>query len=150
MKMSGNERIAATRDEVYLALNDPEILRQSIPGCQELNKVSATEFDAIIVVKVGPVKATFKFAGTLSELDPPNGYTIAGEGKGGVAGFAKGRAAVRLEQDGDHTVLHYEANADIGGKFAQLGARLIDAAATRFAGDFFVNFSHAVAAEKQA
>ncbi len=150
MKMSGSERIAASREQVYAALNNPEILKQAMPGCQELNKVSETEFDAVIVIKVGPIKATFKFAGTLSDLDPPNGYTISGEGKGGVAGFAKGSAKVGLEPDGDGTILTYEVHADVGGKFAQLGARLINSTAMKFAGDFFVNFSRTVAGEQGA
>jgi carbon monoxide dehydrogenase subunit G len=148
MEMTGSERIPASREAVYAGLNDPEILRRSMPGCQELNKVSDSEFDAVIVIKVGPIKATFKMAGTLADLDPPNGYTISGEGKGGVAGFAKGSAKVRLEADGDATILHYEVHADVGGKFAQLGARLINTTAMKFAGDFFVNFGRAVAGEQ--
>ncbi|MDB5762544.1 MAG: carbon monoxide dehydrogenase subunit family protein [Herminiimonas sp.] len=148
MDMTGSERIPASREVVYEALNNPEILKQSMPGCQELNKVSDTGFDAVVVIKVGPIKATFKMAGTLSDLDPPNGYTISGEGKGGVAGFAKGSAKVHLEQDGDATILTYEVHADVGGKFAQLGARMINSTAMKFAGDFFVNFNRAVTGEQ--
>lgn len=148
MEMNGSERIGASREAVYAALNDPEILKQSLPGCQELEKVSDTEFNATIVVKVGVIKATFKMAGTLMDLDPPNGYTLKGEGKGGVAGFAKGSAQVRLEQDGDGTILHYTVAADIGGKLAQLGARLINSTAMKFASEFFGNFSRIVAGEE--
>ncbi|HVL77080.1 MAG TPA: carbon monoxide dehydrogenase subunit G [Noviherbaspirillum sp.] len=150
MEMSGSERIGASREAVYAALNDPEILKQALPGCQELEKVSDTEFNAVIVVKVGVIKATFKMAGTLMDLDPPNGYTLKGEGKGGVAGFAKGSAQVRLEEDGDATILHYTVAADIGGKLAQLGARLINSTAMKFAGEFFGNFSRIVAGEGAA
>jgi carbon monoxide dehydrogenase subunit G len=99
---------------------------------------------------MGPIKATFKLAGTLTDLDPPNGYTLSGAGKGGVAGFAKGTAKVRLEADGDATILHYEVQADIGGKLAQLGARLINSTAMHFAGDFFVNFGRAMGGEQPA
>lgn len=148
MEMNGSERIGASREAVYAALNDPEILKQSLPGCQELEKVSDTEFNATIVVKVGVIKATFKMAGTLMDLDPPNGYTLRGEGKGGVAGFAKGSAQVRLEEDGDGTILHYTVAADIGGKLAQLGARLINSTAMKFAGEFFANFGRIVAGDK--
>jgi carbon monoxide dehydrogenase subunit G len=150
MEMTGSERIPANREAVYAGLNNPDILRQSMPGCQELNKVSDSEFDAVIVIKMGPIKATFKLAGTLTDLDPPNGYTLSGAGKGGVAGFAKGTAKVRLEADGDATILHYEVQADIGGKLAQLGARLINSTAMNFAGDFFVNFGRAMAGEQPA
>jgi carbon monoxide dehydrogenase subunit G len=150
MEMSGSERIGASREAVYAALNDPEILKQALPGCQELEKVSDTEFNAVIVVKVGVIKATFKMAGTLLDLDPPNGYTLKGEGKGGVAGFAKGNAQVRLEEDGGGTILHYTVGADIGGKLAQLGARLINSTAMKFAGEFFGNFSRIVAGEGAA
>ena len=96
------------------------------------------------------IKATFKLAGTLSDLDPPNGYTLKGEGKGGVAGFAKGSAQVRLEEDGDATILHYTVKADIGGKLAQLGARLINSTAMKFSGDFFKKFNHVVTGEESA
>jgi carbon monoxide dehydrogenase subunit G len=148
MEMTGNERIPASRAAVYAALNDPEILKKSLPGCQELTKMSDTEFNAIIVIKMGPIKATFNMTGTLSDLDPPNGYTIRGEGKGGVAGFAKGGANVRLEDDGDATLLSYDVKADVGGKFAQLGARLINSTAMKFSSDFFGNFSRAVSGEQ--
>lgn len=145
MDMTGTQRIEAPRDVVWAALNDPDVLKQSIPGCQELTKVSDTELTAKAILKIGPVKATFTGKVTLSDLDPPNGYTITGEGQGGAAGFAKGGAKVRLDADGEATVLTYEARADIGGKLAQLGSRLIDATAKKLAGEFFETFGAVVA-----
>ena len=116
MDMIGQQRIFASRDVVWKALNDPEILKASIPGCEELVKLSDTDMTATAVIKVGPIKTKFQGAVTLSELDPPNGYRITGEGKGGIAGFAKGGATVRLEQDGVATILHYDVSAEVGGK----------------------------------
>jgi carbon monoxide dehydrogenase subunit G len=129
---------------VYAALNDVDILRQCIPGCESVEKTSDTEMTAKVTLKIGPVKASFSGKVTLSDLDPPNGYTITGEGSGGAAGFAKGGAAVKLESDGEATVLHYTVNAQIGGKLAQLGGRLIDATSKKLAGDFFEKFSEIV------
>jgi carbon monoxide dehydrogenase subunit G len=130
---------------VWAALNDPEVLKRCIPGCQSLEMSSPTDMTAIVVVKVGPVKATFTGKVTLSDLDPPNGYKITGEGSGGVAGFAKGGASVRLEPDGDEaTNLSYVVDAQIGGKLAQLGSRLIDSTAKKLAGEFFQNFAAAL------
>ncbi len=149
MDMTGSERIAAPRERVYAALNDPEILKAAIPGCEAIEKTSDTEMTATVVTKVGPVKAKFQGAVTLSDLDPPHGYTISGEGKGGPAGFAKGGAKVRLEEDGGATVLHYEVKADVGGKLAQLGSRLIDGTAKKRSGEFFSRFAELVA-EPQA
>jgi len=145
MDMAGRERIAAPRERVYAALNDSEVLKAAIPGCETIEVVSATEMTATVVTRIGPVKARFRGAVTLSDLDPPSGYTIAGEGKGGTAGFAKGGATVRLEKDGAGTVLHYEVKADVGGKLAQLGSRLIDSTARKLAGDFFARFGELVA-----
>ena len=145
MDMTGEFRIPASRDAVWKALNDPEILKRSIAGCEELEKTSDTEFTAKVTAKVGPVKARFAGKVTLSDLDPPNGYTIAGEGQGGAAGFAKGGAKVRLEPDGDGTLLKYTVNAAIGGKLAQIGARLIDGAARKMAEEFFASFAANVA-----
>jgi uncharacterized protein len=146
MDMSGSQRIEASRDKVWQGLNDPEVLKQCIPGCESIEQISPTELVAKAVLKIGPVKASFNGKIMLSDLDPPNGYTIAGEGQGGVAGFAKGSAVVRLEADGDEaTILHYEAKGDVGGKIAQLGARLIDGTAKKLAGDFFDKFSQAIA-----
>jgi carbon monoxide dehydrogenase subunit G len=145
MQMSGEFRIEAPRDQVWAALNDPEVLRQAIPGCEEIEKVSDTEFAAKVTAKVGPVAAKFSGAVSLSDLDPPRGYTISGEGKGGPAGFAKGGAKVRLEEDGGATLLRYEVEAQVGGKLAQIGSRLIDATAKKMANDFFAGFAEAVA-----
>ena len=145
MQMTGEHRIDAPRAAVWAALNDPEVLKQAIPGCQEIEKVSDTEFTATVKAKVGPVSATFNGAVKLSDLDPPKGYTISGQGKGGAVGFAKGGAKVRLEEDGAATVLHYEVNAQVGGKLAQIGSRLIDATAKKMADDFFAKFAETVA-----
>ncbi|MBB3264157.1 hypothetical protein FHW79_001772 [Azospirillum sp. OGB3] len=145
MDMSGSQRITAPRDEVWAALNDPDILRQCIPGCEEVQKTSDTEFTAKVVAKVGPVSAKFSGKVTLSDLDPPNGYTITGEGSGGAAGFGKGGAKVSLEPDGEEaTVLSYTAHATVGGKLAQIGSRLVDATARKMADDFFNRFTAVV------
>ena len=125
---------------------DPEVLRKCIPGCRALEKHSDTNFSAEVVFKVGPVKAPFKGKVTLSDLDPPNGYKIIGEGQGAAAGFARGEATVRLAEDDGATVLSYEANATVGGKLAQIGQRLLDATAHKLAGEFFGKFSEVVAA----
>ena len=140
MDMSGSQRIETSREKVWEGLNDTEVLKACIPGCEAIERVSPTEMTAKVVLKIGPVKASFAGKVTLSDLDPPNGYTITGEGQGGVAGFAKGSAAVRLESDGEATILHYEAKADVGGKIAQMGARLIDGTAKKLAGEFFEKF----------
>ena len=145
MDMTGEFRIPASREAVWKALNDPEVLKRSIAGCEELEKTTDTEFTAKVTAKVGPVKARFAGKVTLSDLDPPNGYTITGEGQGGAAGFAKGGAKVRLEPDGDGTLLKYTVNAAIGGKLAQIGARLIDGAAHKMAQEFFASFAANVA-----
>jgi hypothetical protein len=148
MEMSGQHTIPAPRETVWEALNDPEVLKQCIPGCEEVNKTSDTSFDAKVSVKVGPVKAKFGGAVTLSDIDPPKGYTISGEGKGGAAGFAKGGAKVSLEEadGGAATELSYEVSASVGGKLAQIGARLIDSTAKKYANDFFTKFSEVAAA----
>lgn len=140
MKMTGEERIAASREAVYAALNNPDVLKAAIPGCKELTMLSPTEMEAKVGLAVGPVRATFTGAVTLEDLDPPNGYRIVGEGKGGPAGFAKGGASVKLEADGADTILRYEVDADVGGKLAQLGSRLIDSTARKLAKQFFVKF----------
>src|SRR5215469_10407500 len=150
MDMTGTQHIEAPRDVVWVALNDVEVLRQSIPGCQSIEKVSDTEMNAKVTLKVGPVKATFTGRVTLSDLDPPNGYTISGDGSGGAAGFAKGSAKVRWVENAGATDLHYDVKAQIGGKLAQLGARLIDATAKKLAGDFFEKFGEAVAPPVEA
>ena len=148
MEMSGRYRIPAPRAKVWAALNDPVALKAAIPGCQSLEKLSDTEMTATVKAKVGPVSATFKGNVTLSKLDPPNGYTITGEGKGGVAGFAKGGADVSLADDGDGmTLLTYTAKGQVGGKLAQVGARLIDATAKQMADQFFAAFADNVGGE---
>src|SRR5689334_19661429 len=146
MDMNGEYRIGAPRPKVWEALNDPEILKQCIPGCEEIAKTSDTEFTAKVVAKVGPVKAKFGGKVTLSDLDPPNGYTISGEGSGGAAGFGKGGAKVHLTDDagGEVTVLNYTAHASVGGKLAQIGSRLIDSTARKMADDFFAKFTEVV------
>ncbi|WP_342235720.1 SRPBCC family protein [Inquilinus sp. OTU3971] len=141
MEMTGEHRIAAPRSVVWEGLNDPEVLRRSIPGCDTLEKTSPTEMTATVTAKVGPVKASFGGQVTLSNLNPPESYTISGEGKGGAAGFAKGGADVKLVEDGDGTLLQYAVKANIGGKLAQLGARLIDGTAKKMADDFFTRFA---------
>jgi uncharacterized protein len=144
MDMTGERRIPAPRQLVWEALNDPEILRASIPGSQSLEKIDDTHMKATVAIKVGPISARFNGAVTLSDIDPPNGYTIMGEGQGGVAGFAKGGAKVSLTDDPGATLLKYEVNAQVGGKLAQLGARLIDATAKQMAEQFFTKFSDEV------
>ncbi len=144
LTMSGEVQINAPREEVYKKLNDPEILKACVPGCEQLDKTSDTEFAAISVMKIGPVKARWKGKVTLSDLDPPNGYKITGEGEGGVAGFAKGGAAVHLSDHDGGTLLKYDVEAQIGGKLAQLGQRLIAGAAKKMADDFFAKFAQAV------
>ena len=145
MEMSGEYQIAASRDKVWAALNDPAILKESIPGCQELTKVSDTEMTAVVLAKVGMVRATMHGSVTLSNLNPPESYTISGEGKGGVAGFANGGADVSLVEEGPNaTRLKYTAKAQVGGKLAQIGARLIDATAKQMADQFFSKFAEKV------
>ncbi len=150
MEMTGEFRIPAPRQRVWEGLNDPEILKSSIPGCQTIEKLSDTEFTAKVLAQVGPVKANFGGKVTLADLNPPQSYTIAGEGTGGVAGFAKGSAKVNLDEDGGATVLHYAVQAHVGGKLAQIGSRLIDSVARRMAENFFTRFVAAVAPEQAA
>ena len=146
MKLTGQQQIPASRDLVWKALNDPAVLQACIPGCQELVKLSDTQMNATAVIKVGPVSAKFQGAVTLSDLDPPNGYRISGEGEGGIAGFAKGGARVHLsDAEGGQTLLRYEVEAQVGGKLMQLGSRLIDSTAKKLAGEFFEKFAEVVA-----
>ena len=150
MELTGEQKIAASRETVFAALNDPEILKQCIPGCRTLNRSSDTEMDAEVGLRIGPVKATFKGAVTLSNLNPPGSYTITGEGKGGAAGFAKGGADVELLADGDGTILKYAVKAQLGGKIAQLGSRLVDSTARKLSGQFFEKFAELVGPGERA
>src|SRR6201984_108737 len=144
MTMKGEVQLAAPREVVWAKLNDPEVLKACIPGCEELNMTSETEFQAVATQKIGPVKARFKGKVHLTDLDPPNGYKISGEGDGGVAGFAKGGATVALTDKDGGTLLTYNVEAQIGGKLAQLGQRLGERAGKERADEFFNNFAKAV------
>ena len=139
--------INAPRDRVYDALNDPDILRECIPGCEELEKTSDTELTAKVVLKIGPVKAKFKGNVTLNPEAPPERFSLKGEGNGGAAGFAKGGADVVLEEHPEGTLLRYDASADIGGKLAQLGNRLVQGTAKKLSAAFFANFAEKVGAD---
>jgi carbon monoxide dehydrogenase subunit G len=151
MEIKGEYRIPAPRQKVWEALNDPEILKQTIPGCDELVKLSDTEMNGKVTAKVGPVSAKFAGKVTLSDIKAPESYTISGEGQGGVAGFAKGGAKVSLAEDGPNaTVLTYVADAQVGGKLAQIGSRLIQSTATVMANQFFGRFAEAVAQSNPA
>jgi len=141
MEIKGEYRIAAPREKVFAALNDPAILQACIPGCESLEKTSDTEMKAKVRMRIGPVSAAFSGKVTLSDLDPPNGYRISGEGQGGAAGFAKGGAVVALKEDGGDTILNYNVDAQVGGKIAQVGARLIDGTAKKLADEFFSKFA---------
>ncbi|MGU3493019.1 SRPBCC family protein [Xanthobacteraceae bacterium A53D] len=147
LEMSGSYDLPVDRETAWAALNDPAILKRCIPGCEELEKVSDTELKAVVVSKVGPVKARFRGTVTLSDFDPPASYRISGEGDGGIAGFAKGGATVELTSSETGTTLVYKAEAQIGGKLAQLGQRLVAGTAKKIADEFFKNFAEAVAQE---
>lgn len=144
MKMASEQRIEASRQRVWEALNDPQILRASIPGCQSLDKEGADRFTATVEVRVGPIGARFKGTVSLAELDPPNGYTLNLEGNGGIAGSVKGSAKVRLGEDADGTLISYDVDAQVGGRMAQLGGPIIDATAKQIASKFFGRFGEIV------
>jgi hypothetical protein len=144
MTMNGEVVLPASREAVWAALNDPEVLKSCIPGCESLERTADNEFTAAAKVAVGPVKARFSGKVTLTDLDPPNGYRISGEGQGGVAGFAKGGARVRLDEAEGGTRLAYDVEAAVGGKIAQLGGRLINGVAKKYADEFFANFAKAL------
>jgi carbon monoxide dehydrogenase subunit G len=147
MTMKGEVALPADRATVWAKLNDPETLKASIPGCLELEKLGDSAFRATVKLKVGPVSALFKGSVELTDIDPPNGYRIVGQGEGGIAGFAKGGARVDLCDAPDAAggcLLRYEVEADVGGKIAQLGSRLINGVASKTAGQFFANFAAAV------
>ncbi len=150
MKLAGQNHINASPQEVWRALNDPEILKKAIPGCESLEKLSDTQFKATVITKIGPVQAKFNGEVELQDLDPPNGYTISGKGSGGVAGNARGAAKVKLEPDGDGTKLSYDVDAQVTGKLAQLGSRLIDSTAKMLAGQFFNKFEQLVSKPEAA
>ena len=141
MDMTGERRIPAPRQKVWDALNDPEMLKAAIPGCKTMEKLSDTDLRATAAIRIGPIAAQFTGKVQLLDLNPPTSYRIAGEGQGGVAGFANGGATVHLSDDGPFTLLQYEVKAQVGGKIAQLGTRLIDATAKQMADQFFDRFS---------
>lgn len=145
MRQAGEQRIGATRQRVWDALNDPEVLARSIEGCEAMSRVSDDAFKARVKARIGPLSATFDADINLADLDPPNGYRLEASAKGGPAGFGKGTASVALAEDGDATLLRYEVEGSVGGKLAQVGQRLIDAAARKMADDFFARFSEIVA-----
>ncbi len=147
MEMADEIRIAAPKKTVYAALNDPDVLKQCIPGCEELIKHSDNELEAKVVLKVGPVKARFGGNVELNTDGAPDSFSLVGQGNGGAAGHAKGGADVTLEEDGNETILRYQAKAEIGGKLAQLGSRLIQSTAKKLAGKFFKSFADAVETE---
>ncbi len=143
--MTGEVVLPADRATVWARLNDTDTLKASIPGCESLDKLSDTELQAVAKIKIGPVSARFKGKVNLSDLDPPNSYRISGQGDGGIAGFAKGGANVKLsDADGGGTKLSYDVDAQIGGKIAQLGGRLINSTAKKLADEFFTNFAKAL------
>ena len=141
MEMSGEQLIPAPQQETWEALNDPQVLKACVPGCEAIDHIADNEYQVQMVARVGPVSAKFKGRLTLSDIKPPNSYSIAFEGQGGPAGFAKGGAQVRLSPQNGHTKLAYDVKASVGGKLAQIGSRLVDAAAKKVADDFFRNFT---------
>jgi uncharacterized protein len=145
VEIKGAYIIEASRAAVWAGLNDADVLRKCLPGCESLEKDAATSFRATIKVKIGPVSAKFSGAVTLEDLDPPNGYRITGEGKGGIAGFAKGGAKVVLREESGSTILAYDASAKVGGKLAQIGSRLVLGLARKLTDDFFRKFAEVVA-----
>jgi len=144
MDIAGEFRIPASKQAVWDALNNPEVLKEALPGCENIDKTSDTEMTATVTIKLGPVKARFSGKVTLSDLNPPNSYTLTGEGQGGAAGFASGEAKVNLAEDGDGTILTYTAAAKVGGKLAQIGSRLIDSTSKKLAAQFFGKFAEIV------
>jgi uncharacterized protein len=142
MKMSDSQVIAAPRAVVWAGLNDPKILQQCIPGCESITSASPTQMSAKVVLKIGPVKAAFTGAVTLSEIVPPESYRISGKGEGGIAGHASGGATIKLTEQGpNETLMEYDVDAQVGGKIAMLGSRLIDSTAQSIAGQFFTKFA---------
>ena len=146
MELTEERFIAAPREAVFAALNDPKVLAQAIPGCESLEQSAENQFSAVVQAKVGPVRAQFNGQVTLSDINPPESYTITGEGKGGAAGFAKGGATIRLAEENGGTRMTYVVKADVGGKLAQLGGRLIEGTSKKLAGEFFDAFEKLVTA----
>ena len=144
MEMSGEQLVPAPQQAVWNGLNDPEVLKACVPGCESITPSGDNEYQVLMVARVGPVSAKFKGKLTLSDVQPPSSYSIAFEGQGGAAGFAKGGARVRLSAQGESTRLEYDVKANVGGKLAQIGSRLVDAAAKKVANDFFRNFNQKV------
>jgi uncharacterized protein len=144
MELTGEQRIAAPRQTIWAALNDPAVLRAAIPGCVSLDRDGDDRFNLVAEVRIGPIGARFKGAVQLSDIDAPNGYVISGKGSGGVAGSAQGKATVRLTDDGSGTLLRYVVDADVGGRMAQLGGPVIDATARKLADRFFAAFAQTV------
>jgi len=145
MEMKGEQLVPASQRETWAALNDPEVLKACVPGCESIERISDTEYAVLMTARVGPVAAKFKGKLSLSDLNPPKSYAIAFEGQGGVAGFGKGGAQVQLSPEPDGTRLSYQVKANVGGKLAQIGSRLVDAAARKLADDFFTSFNEKVA-----
>ncbi len=141
MEMSGEQSIPASQTDTWAALNDPEILKACVPGCESIERISDNEYQVLMVARIGPVSAKFKGKLTLADLKPPHSYAIAFEGQGGAAGFGKGSAQVQLAPDGGGTTLTYQVKANVGGKLAQIGSRLVDAAAKKISQDFFNAFN---------
>jgi uncharacterized protein len=150
MEMTGEERIAASQAATWAALNDPEILKACIPGCESIERVADNEYQVLMVARIGPVSAKFKGKLALADIHPPESYSLAFEGQGGAAGFGRGSARVRLSPEGEGTLLRYEAKASVGGKLAQIGSRLVDAAAKKISQDFFAAFNEKVGARQGA
>jgi carbon monoxide dehydrogenase subunit G len=146
MEMTGEQLIPAPQQAVWEALNDPQMLKACVPGCEAIDRLGENQFQVLMVARVGPVSAKFKGKLVLSDIQPPNSYSLAFEGQGGAAGFAKGSAHVRLAPADGHTKLSYDVKANVGGKLAQIGSRLVDAAAKKVADDFFRNFNEKVSA----
>lgn len=146
MEMSGEQRIAAEQDAVWRALNDPQVIKACVPGCEAIEAKGRDEYELTVLAAVGPVRARFKGSMKLMNITPPRAYSLVFEGAGGVAGFAKGEAGVELEPEGQQTLLKYTTNAKVGGKLAQIGSRLIDSTARKMADQFFANFNELVTA----
>jgi hypothetical protein len=150
MEMTGEQLVPASQEITWNALNDPEVLKACVPGCESIERISGNDFQVLMVARVGPVSAKFKGKLSLSDIKPPTSYSISFEGQGGAAGFAKGSASVRLSPESSATRLSYDVKANVGGKLAQIGSRLVDGAARKVADDFFRNFNEKLSAAKPA